>query len=25
MSQQVVKPRVRGFICITSHPDGCAA
>ena len=25
MSQQVLKPRVRGFICITSHPDGCAA
>jgi len=25
MSQQVVKPRVRGFICITSHPEGCAA
>ncbi|NBV52026.1 MAG: trans-2-enoyl-CoA reductase family protein [Verrucomicrobia bacterium] len=25
MSQQVLKPRVRGFICITSHPEGCAA
>ena len=25
MSQLVLKPRVRGFICITSHPDGCAA
>ncbi len=25
MSQQVVKPRVRGFICITAHPEGCAA
>ena len=21
----IIKPRVRGFICITSHPDGCAA
>ena len=25
MSLQVLKPRVRGFICITSHPEGCAA
>ncbi len=25
MSQQVVKPRVRGFICLTAHPEGCAA
>ncbi|MEY2821885.1 MAG: hypothetical protein RL105_1457 [Verrucomicrobiota bacterium] len=25
MSLQVVKPRVRGFICLTAHPDGCAA
>jgi enoyl-[acyl-carrier protein] reductase/trans-2-enoyl-CoA reductase (NAD+) len=25
MSQQVLKPRVRGFICITAHPEGCAA
>ncbi len=25
MSQQILKPRVRGFICITSHPEGCAA
>ena len=24
-NQQVVKPRIRGFICITSHPEGCAA
>jgi enoyl-[acyl-carrier protein] reductase/trans-2-enoyl-CoA reductase (NAD+) len=21
----VIKPRIRGFICITSHPTGCAA
>ena len=21
----VIKPRVRGFVCVTSHPDGCAA
>lgn len=21
----VVKPRIRGFVCITSHPQGCAA
>ena len=21
----IVKPKTRGFICITSHPDGCAA
>jgi enoyl-[acyl-carrier protein] reductase/trans-2-enoyl-CoA reductase (NAD+) len=21
----VVKPKVRGFVCITSHPEGCAA
>ena len=20
----IVKPRIRGFVCITSHPDGCA-
>ncbi|MFM9148468.1 MAG: enoyl-ACP reductase FabV [Verrucomicrobiota bacterium] len=25
MSLQVVKPRVRGFICLTAHPEGCAA
>ena len=24
-NQQVVKPRIRGFICITAHPEGCAA
>ena len=21
----IVKPKIRGFICITSHPDGCTA
>ena len=21
----IIKPRVRGFLCITSHPEGCAA
>ncbi len=21
----VIEPKIRGFICITSHPDGCAA
>jgi enoyl-[acyl-carrier protein] reductase/trans-2-enoyl-CoA reductase (NAD+) len=21
----VVKPKVRGFICVTAHPGGCAA
>ena len=21
----IIKPKVRGFICITSHPEGCAA
>ncbi len=21
----VIRPKIRGFICITSHPDGCAA
>lgn len=25
MSKQVVSPRVRGFVCITAHPEGCAA
>ncbi|MFM9168048.1 MAG: enoyl-ACP reductase FabV [Verrucomicrobiota bacterium] len=25
MSLQVVKPRVRGFFCLTAHPEGCAA
>ena len=21
----IVQPKIRGFICTTSHPDGCAA
>ena len=21
----IIKPRVRGFICLTAHPTGCAA
>ena len=21
----VIKPRVRGFVCVTAHPEGCAA
>lgn len=21
----IIKPRIRGFVCITAHPDGCAA
>ena len=25
MSEQVVEPRIRGFISLTSHPEGCAA
>jgi len=24
-TQMVVKPKIRGFICTTAHPDGCAA
>ncbi len=24
-STMVIKPRIRGFICITAHPTGCAA
>lgn len=24
-ARMVIKPRVRGFVCVTSHPDGCAA
>lgn len=23
--QMVIKPKVRGFICVTAHPQGCAA
>lgn len=25
MARQVVEPRIRGFICTTAHPTGCAA
>ncbi|MFW5829636.1 MAG: enoyl-ACP reductase FabV [Planctomycetota bacterium] len=25
MSEQVIAPRIRGFICLTAHPEGCAA
>jgi enoyl-[acyl-carrier protein] reductase/trans-2-enoyl-CoA reductase (NAD+) len=25
MASVVLKPRVRGFICLTAHPEGCAA
>lgn len=25
MAEQVVEPRIRGFISLTAHPDGCAA
>src|SRR5271165_1679489 len=25
MTTTVIKPRIRGFICITSHPTGCEA
>lgn len=25
MAQAVINPRIRGFICLTSHPAGCAA
>ena len=21
----IIKPKVRGFVCITAHPEGCAA
>ena len=24
-TKQVVRPRIRGYICITAHPEGCAA
>lgn len=23
-TKQVIKPKVRGFVCITAHPEGCA-
>ena len=25
MAQIVINPRIRGFICTTAHPGGCAA
>ncbi len=25
MAQAVINPRIRGFLCLTSHPAGCAA
>ena len=25
MTKAVINPRIRGFICTTSHPEGCAA
>ena len=25
MTMQLVEPRIRGFLCLTAHPDGCAA
>jgi enoyl-[acyl-carrier protein] reductase/trans-2-enoyl-CoA reductase (NAD+) len=25
MAQTVINPRIRGFICLTAHPGGCAA
>src|SRR4029079_10440145 len=25
MSRHVVEPRIRGFLSLTAHPDGCAA
>jgi enoyl-[acyl-carrier protein] reductase / trans-2-enoyl-CoA reductase (NAD+) len=25
MAQAVINPRIRGFLCLTSHPSGCAA
>ncbi len=24
-NQMVIKPKVRGFVCVTAHPQGCAA
>jgi enoyl-[acyl-carrier protein] reductase/trans-2-enoyl-CoA reductase (NAD+) len=23
--KMIVKPRIKGFVCITSHPQGCMA
>lgn len=25
MADMVIKPKVRGFVCVTAHPAGCAA
>lgn len=25
LSRMIIRPRVRGFVCVTAHPDGCAA
>jgi enoyl-[acyl-carrier protein] reductase / trans-2-enoyl-CoA reductase (NAD+) len=25
MPEQVITPRIRGFLCLTAHPEGCAA
>ena len=25
MTKEVVEPRIRGFVCLTAHPDGCAS
>ncbi len=24
-ARMIIKPRVRGFVCVTAHPEGCAA
>lgn len=24
-ARMIIKPKVRGFVCVTAHPDGCAA
>ncbi|MFM9078748.1 MAG: hypothetical protein ACKOTE_03180, partial [Opitutaceae bacterium] len=21
----IIRPKVRGFVCVTAHPEGCAA
>src|ERR1043165_8851831 len=25
LRRMIIKPRVRGFVCTTAHPEGCAA
>ena len=25
MPEQVISPRIRGFLCLNAHPAGCAA